>query len=177
MTALKVLVLDTSAYIQGFDPQTQSVYTVLRVREEIKGQYALMRFDNAVKTGRLQVLEPEKSYKEKIEEKTLTMGESHILSETDRDVLALGLQLKEKGFDPVIVSDDYSVQNMADIMELKHKSLATPGISRQFKWIIYCPGCKRTYDQPQIDGVCPVCGTELRRKPVNKKKIRQQGEI
>jgi UPF0271 protein len=122
-------------------------------------------------------VEPKESYLDIVEDESLRMGESQALSATDKQVLALGLQLRDEMLEPVIVSDDYSVQNMADALGLRHRGLATPGIKRQFTWTLYCPGCRREYAKPQPDDVCPICGTELKRRPSRKKDITRRDGV
>lgn len=174
---MAVLVLDTSAFIQGLDPVGGEMYTVPLVEGELRDEIALTRLRSSVAAGKLAVVEPEGRYVDLLEERTLEMGESQALSATDKQVLSLGLQLKEGGLDPVIVSDDYSVQNVAEALGLRHRGLATPGIRRRFTWTLYCPGCRREYGEPQPDGMCPVCGTPLRRKPKGKSRVRHQGAV
>jgi len=169
------LVLDSSAFIQGLDPQDEAAYTVPLVVEELREGLTTARLRIMESTGRLKVVEPEQGFLDIVEDESLRMGESHALSATDKQVLALGLKLRHEGLDPVIVSDDYSVQNMADALSLGHRGLATPGIKRRFTWTLYCPGCRREYSEPQPDDVCPVCGTGLKRKPVRKRRVRRRG--
>ena len=40
-------------------------------------------------------------------------GDFHKLSEADMQLLSLALQLKAEGYTPKIVTDDYSIQNVA----------------------------------------------------------------
>jgi len=171
------LVLDSSAFIQGLDPQNEAAYTVPLVVEELRDGFTAARLRSMEATGRLKVVEPEQRLLDVVEGEALRMGESHALSATDKQVLALGLQLRDDGLEPVIVSDDYSVQNMADALGLGHRGLATPGIKRRFTWTLYCPGCRREYSEPQPDDVCPVCGTGLKRKPVRKRRVTRRGGV
>jgi UPF0271 protein len=92
----------------------------------------------------------------------------------DALLLSLGLQLKSEGLKPVIVTDDYSIQNVSDRLGIGFRALTTHGIKRQFEWTIYCPGCRRTFPAPQPDGVCPVCGTELKRRPGRKRSLSER---
>ena len=166
--------MDTSAFITGYEVSDVEAehYTVQSVRDELSdGGLKKLRFDNAVRSGRLKVVSPELEYVEEAAKATSEMGEEGVLSEVDSRLLALGLQLKAEDLEPVIVSDDYSVQNIANKLGLGFKSLATPGIKRQFEWTVYCPGCRRTFRTPQPEGICPICGTKLKRRPVRKKKI------
>lgn len=170
----RVLVLDTSAFIMGFDVVEVESYTVPHVRDELKrGEYDKLRFDNAVRNGRLKVVSPEPGYVDEVRKAIAEMGEVGVLSESDSQLLALGLHLRAEGLEPVIVSDDYSVQNISSKLGMGFRSLATSGIRREFEWVVYCPGCYKTYADPQPEGICPICGTELKRKPGRKRPIRK----
>lgn len=171
------LILDSSAFIQGLDPQNEAAYTVPLVVGELRDGFIAARLRSMESTGRLKVVEPEEIYLGVVEDESLRMGESHVLSATDKQVLALGLQLMDMMLEPVIVSDDYSVQNMADALGLGYRGLATPGIKRQFTWTLYCPGCRREYAEPQPDDVCPICGTELKRRPSRKRGVTRRGGV
>ena len=73
-----------------------------------------------------------------------------------------------KEYDVTVISDDYAVQNLSDELGIKHKGLITRGIKKRFQWVHYCPGCWKYFDGPQEDNVCPICGTEVKRKPGKK---------
>lgn len=170
----RVLLLDTSAFIMGYEVADvdEEHYTVPAVREELMdGRLPKLRFDNAVRIGRLKVVNPDSKYIAEVGNKAIKMGEEGVLSNADIHILALGLHLRVDGFEPIIVSDDYSVQNVANSLSLGFRSFATPGIKRRFEWIIYCPGCHRTFRTSQPEDICPICGTGLRRRPGRKRKI------
>ena len=143
MSALKKLVLDTSAFIQGYtanDPETQ-LYTTHLVLDEIRDDMARIRVENWRQTGKLVVETPSEESLKHILSQAKRMGEAQALSETDISVLALTHQ---QG-DATLVSDDYSVQNLADELELSYTGMNTRGIKRRFQWIHYCPGCRKQY--------------------------------
>ena len=85
--------------------------------------------------------------------------------ETDVELLALALELKSKGYRPQVVSDDYSIQNVATQAGIEFLALATFGIKRLLEWIRYCPACHREYPANNSSKECLVCGTALKRKP------------
>ena len=173
----RVLLLDTSAFISGYEMLDASLehLTVPEVAEELReGSLTRLRLENAQRSGRLKIFFPEPKYLEEVETITLQLGEREVLSAADKQLLALGLQVKDGGGEPVIVSDDYSVQNTADRMSLGFQSLSTRGIQRRFEWTIYCPGCRRVFEEPQRGGVCPICGTQLKRKPGRKQSLREK---
>jgi endoribonuclease Nob1 len=167
----RVMVLDTSAFIAGFDPLTvpEKQYTVPEVKNElIAGSMTWMRFNAAVESGKLVIKNPKSSAFQEIKEASKKVGDMRYLSEADLQVLALALELKGSGYSPVIVTDDYSIQNVANKIGVEFTSLMTLGIKYRFKWILYCPGCYRKYPPDYKSKVCEVCGTELKRKPKKK---------
>jgi len=94
-----------------------------------------------------------------------------VLSKADTGVLALALELRTEGKTPIIVSDDYAVQNVAEGIGIAYQPLATLGIREKFSWTYYCPACYRRYTQADSQ-VCIVCGTKLKRKPVQKQAVK-----
>jgi UPF0271 protein len=166
-------VLDTSAFVVGLDPSSisEEQYTVPMVREEIiEGTMPWVRFKTAIESGKLKVRKPDKASLEKVKTTAANAGET-LLSETDQQVLALALQLKMSGYSPLIATDDYSIQNVANLMGIEFTSLATFGIRFQLKWIRYCPACHKKYPPDYKSKKCRVCGTELKRKPLSKSHI------
>ncbi len=165
---VKAIILDTSAFIMGYEAGdiNEKQYTVPTVLDELSdGSFPKIRLENAVVSGRLQIIVPEKESEEKIREALRRMGETGALSVTDKQILALGVQLERNDYAVVIVSDDYGVQNVANSLGLAFLSLATRGIKRRIEWQIYCPGCRKTFNEPQEDDLCPICGTPLKRRP------------
>jgi UPF0271 protein len=170
-----VIILDTSALIAGFDPLTVSEeqYTVPTVREElIADSLPLVRFNSAVESGKLKVKMPEESSVSKVKGSSKTVGDVLYLSEADLHVLALALELKNAGNSPSIVTDDYSIQNVAHQIGVDFTPLMTFGIRFRFYWILYCPACHHKYPADYKLKKCNVCGTELKRKPLTKKSVR-----
>jgi UPF0271 protein len=162
------VILDTSAFLVGFDPLSfsQDQVTVPKVKEEIKANsMTLVRFKTAVENGRLKVEAPSEEFLNRVKTSAATVGDSFFLSETDLQILALALELKAAGFSPQIVTDDYSIQNVATKMGIEFVALATFGIRRLLEWVRYCPACHREYDANYGSTKCIICGTELKRKP------------
>jgi UPF0271 protein len=162
------MVLDTSAFVAGLDPFTIREEQVAppKVEEEVKrNTLTKLRFATAVDSGRLKIFTPDEEFVTKVRSSATSLGDSFYLSETDLQVLALALEIKSRGEDPQIVTDDYSIQNVASQLGIGFVSLATFGIKRLLTWIRYCPACHRTYPANFKPTECPICGTELKRKP------------
>ena len=130
-----------------------------------------MRFNAAIENRKLTVRSPKNSVFQDIQEASRKVGDMRYLSEADFQVLALALELKGRGLSPVIVTDDYSIQNVANKIDVEFTSLMTFGIKFRFKWILYCPACYRKYPSDYKFKVCEVCGTELKRKPKKKTRL------
>jgi UPF0271 protein len=162
------MVLDTSAFLAGFDPfsVSEDQVTVPKVEEEIRGNsMTMVRFKTAVENGKVKVKTPSENFWNKIKASANKVGDSFFLSETDLQILAVALELKTEGYTPQIVTDDYSIQNVATQIGIEFVSLATFGIRRLLEWIRYCPACHREYPANYNSTTCPVCGTALKRKP------------
>ena len=160
--------LDTSAFLAGFDPfsVSEDQVTVPKVEEEIKGNsLTWVRFKTAVENNRVKVKTPSEEYWNRVKASANRVGDAFFLSETDLQILALALELKAEGCTSQIVTDDYSIQNVATQMGIDFVSLATLGIRRLLEWVRYCPACHREYPADYNSTTCSVCGTALKRKP------------
>ena len=153
------------------------------VEDEVKrNNMTLVRFITATESGRLKILEPSQKFLNQVKICAASVGDSYYLSLTDIQVLALALEIKAGGDITQIVTDDYSIQNVATKLGLGFVSLATFGIKRVLNWIRYCPACHRKYSANFKATECPICGTELKRKPqrnyqkVNSQKSQQQNQ-
>jgi len=164
----RVIVLDTSAFLAGFDPFSFSEMqvTVPKVEEEIKrNSMILVRFTTAIENGKVKVKAPTEESLNNTKKSANRVGDSFKLSETDIQLLALASELKTEGFTPQIVTDDYSIQNVATQLGIEFLALATLGIKRLLEWIRYCPACYRQYPDNCSTKECQICGTQLKRKP------------
>lgn len=172
----RVAVLDTSAFIAGLDPSSLNgeEYTVPMVREEMaESSMSEVRLETAVANGKLKVKVPNEEFVNRVKASATLVGDKLFLSQTDLQLLALSLQLKAEGYSPLIVTDDYSIQNVADQMGIGFVSLATLGIRLRLTWMRYCPACRREYSSDSIIKTCEVCGTKLKRKPLRSSRLSQ----
>lgn len=159
----------------GYDPLSVSgeQFTTSSVVSELHpGTNPYTRLELARETGKIKVHTPSTSALREIEEASRSVGDLTALSRADKDVLATALDLSRSGFSPKLVSDDYAVQNVADVLGLNYVSLTTFGIRYRFRWVLYCPACKRRYTPDAEITVCSICGTRLKRKVLRKKAVR-----
>jgi UPF0271 protein len=170
-----VLVLDTSAIIRGYMRYvTDAVkYTTPDVMNELSngsadadGHLPLMN------EASIQVRVPGAVFLRRVDETIESVGEGS-LSRTDRSLLALALELMGRGYNSVLVTDDYAIQNVAEKLGLAYKSYIEKGIRRRYEWRLICPGCLRQYSVSSTIEVCPVCGSTLKRRIVTSRKVGQ----
>ena len=162
----RALVLDTSAFIMGINPSVWDIptYTTPLVYEELRKEaLATQRVSASKEGGRLTILPPSRSSIQMVQEASQSLGEQATLSTTDQSILALALDLESASKEPLIISDDFAIQNVAEYLHIKYASLATRGIQRLLGWTFYCPACFRKYSIAR-PSVCRVCGTPLKRR-------------
>jgi len=170
--AKKALVLDASAFIAGIDSLAHEgeAYTTFEVAEELKSRRLKDRFETSLSLGRIRLREPNKRYLEDVKEASASTGDLLKLSKADVSILALALQLRDEGFNPTIVSEDYAVQNVAEHLGLKYEAL-TGKIKVKARWLIYCSACGRSFKSNFKGSKCPICGGEIKRKMLGKAEL------
>ncbi len=167
---MKVLVLDTSAFIMGLDPLglDDETYSVPDVAEELRDQSGpSYRLTLSSLSGKMKIQPPTEDSLREVVAHAKLLGDRLVLSKADSSILALAVDLKKSGRSPIIVSDDYAVQNVAEGMGIEYQSLSSLGIRQKFKWTYYCPACFKRYLTGDLQ-VCGICGTKLKRKPSRK---------
>ncbi|MCS7120966.1 MAG: hypothetical protein RMJ07_02365 [Nitrososphaerota archaeon] len=175
----KVIILDTSAFIAGFDPMNTNlpIYSVPAVGNELtEGSLPKIRFDASVQKRKINIMQPDVIFIEMVKEISEEIGDLTHLSDSDVQILALAAKLKSDGYLPTIITDDYSIQNVARQMGICFEPLLTFGIRFHFKWLLYCPGCRKKYQPDYRKPVCEICGTQLKRKPLQKTLLQRRME-
>ncbi len=104
---------------------------------------------------KVTVASPSKGGMEKVMEAALESGDSERLSPTDMGLLALALDEKA-----TILTDDYSIQNLAMGLGIDYKGVMFPEITKRVSWRYRCVGCGRRYEDHS--DVCEICGSKLR---------------
>lgn len=109
----------------------------------------------------LKTATPTQQSVEIVREAAKSSGDISFLSSTDIDVIAIALEVKG-----VILSDDYSLQNVASKLNIAFKPCGLKGIEKQIKWEFRCRACGlRRSERVEF---CPVCGHVMTRYPVQK---------
>ena len=168
-----IYVLDSSAFMFGFSISSSAVaYTTEEVIQEVsRNRFVQVKIDAYILQGSLKVISPPSEYLSKISLATADTADLKVLSKTDLSIIALALYLKENmDKELVLITDDYSLQNIAYVLGIKFKSMTVRGITKKIKWMIYCPACGKVFKDSKMS-ICPICGHELRRKAVEKESI------
>lgn len=148
------LVLDTSAILSGLSFEG-AIYVTSSVLREARNLGMDPRMESLVES-KARILEPRERDLKRVVDAARKTGDEANLSRTDLEVLALALQLGA-----AVVSDDYSIQNVATKLGLRYRPATLPGIRERRDWTFRCRGCGRFFDGKT--DVCPVCGSRVRR--------------
>jgi UPF0271 protein len=165
----RAYVLDASAFmIGGIEFSSDDFYTTESVIKEVKATVIQKsRVEGLVASNALKVSSPQSKYLDLARSRSIELGESTNMSSTDLEIIALALELASGGHDVTIITDDYSVQNIAASFGLKWSGIKYSGITRLIRWKMICDLCKyETYDAG--NKTCPRCGSKMRRKPIIK---------
>jgi UPF0271 protein len=148
-------VLDTSAILSGKDlPADSELYSSPKILDELKHGRMKRRLDFLIESG-LKVLSPSKDSLAEVASAAEGSGDISRVSEADLEILALAKELAA-----TLLTDDYSIQNLASILLVEYKGISQDGITETLKWRIRCKGCGRYWET--MHPACPVCGSELK---------------
>ena len=151
-------VLDASVFIYGFQV-SGNMYTVPEVTRELKSYETAIVLQEFLKEG-LKIEPPLKTDVEIVTEKAKSTGDYLRLSQADIDLLAKALELSG-----TLVTDDYSIQNVAALLGIETQPIQQARIKRVLTWRRRCVGCGRLYES---EAICPVCGSDVKVKPVKR---------
>lgn len=166
----KIFVLDASAIIGGFYSNRISNYTTSGAILEIKDFKSKLLLESAIENEHICVDEPDEEDITKINAIIKSSGDILRLSDVDKNIVALALKYKKKGFEPIVLTDDYSMQNTLKTIDIPYKSVLTEGIKEVINWVKKCKGCKKIYpsDYPFED--CEICGSLIFKKKIKNRK-------
>jgi UPF0271 protein len=109
----------------------------------------------------LEVVSPAEDALGRVREAAADTGDDARLSAADADCVALVLELGG-----VLVTDDYSMQNVCSRLGVPYRPFLQGGIGREVRWGLRCRGCGRRFGKGEVKGEeCPVCGSGLRQVP------------
>jgi UPF0271 protein len=145
-------VLDTSLFFIEY-PVSGDLFTTPSVVEELVDLRSRCRFESLLASG-LRVAGPSDGGIERVRRAAEKTGDTDKLSATDRDLLALALDLGA-----TLYSDDFAIQNVAHELGVATTPVQQRGAKKRL-WKFRCSGCRRFY---RASGECPVCGSPIKR--------------
>jgi len=150
-------VLDASGILRsGLDFSDSGYLMTNGVLEEVEQESARTAVDAAIEMGLIEVREPGEDSIAKVREAAEESRALEKLSENDVSVLALALETGS-----IIVSDDYNIQNISRILNIRYEKTVHPGIRRKVNWTRVCEGCGKDGE----GDVCEICGSRMKRVP------------
>ena len=147
-----MLVLDTSALFSMDAPPDGDYVCPPGVLKELE------RYDDprlALWGDMLRVSDCTAESLARVAEAARRTGDDGRLSPVDSTVLALALDVGG-----TILSDDYSIQNVARVLGLEFRAVGTAGIKKVVRWNYQCVGCGKWYKSRMDE--CPVCGSPMK---------------
>ena len=170
-----IYIFDTNIFLTGIDFNVIEgiIYTTPSIIEELKAsrykeknRNILNKINVAIETKKLNIKSPKNNYIIKIREKSKKTGDFNALSDADKELIALTLELtEEQGEQVKIYSNDYSVENLCSELNIPFSPLFKDGIDSKIIWEIYCPFCKNIHKAEEYNKICEICGSKLRRRP------------
>ena len=156
--ASNIFILDSSAFYAGFYRSLYSkFYTTTFILQEIKHLLkSSITLDFLISTGALVIQDPTKESVDKIIYTANISGDIKKLSQADISIISLAYQLSR-----TLISDDYSVLNVSNLLKIKTISLSNGGIVTLRKWKNFCKTCNKQY-APNIKE-CEICGNATKR--------------
>lgn len=170
---LSILILDTSAILSGkfINIEDAKLLTTPSVSNEINpGGRDYQIFQNLKEKG-LTIQQPSEKSIMKIKEIINKTGDSGRLSDTDIEILALAYEKKFERIKVTILTDDYSIQNVANEIGIYFETISQLGITKKFKWTYRCRGCGKKFKENI--SICPICGADIKNAISNKENLKK----
>lgn len=159
-------VLDASAIINGFKINSNNNYTVPEITSEIKDLKSKLTFDMLIEEGNLIIQDVPNKYISSVNDVISMSGDILRLSMPDIKLISLACMLQDEGKNVKVISDDYTIQNTLNIMEIPYSGVMTEGIKGIYNWKKVCEGCKKEYDDDYPFDDCEICGSRIFKKRI-----------
>lgn len=156
------VILDASAFYAGIPFSGSSrFYTTTKVFDEIKHiRKSFAVLETLLDAGNLRLKDPSADYLRDAKKLARQSGDLVKMSEADLSIVALALEFK--ALDPLIITDDYAIANVAKPAGIKVSFVMSKGVAKVGRWVRYCSACGVVYGFNTRN--CRVCGNKLRAK-------------
>ncbi len=168
----QVFIIDTSAILSGKPINIDNVIIVTTpaVSDEFSPGGRDFRTFELLKEIGLAIHAPSKDAIDCVKKTAQETGDNRRLSLADIEIVALAIDINKKpDQEATILSDDYSIQNVASTLDIKFQGFLQKGITKKFKWVSRCPWCGKQFNE--IKKICPICGTATKSSLSQKKNL------
>ncbi|MFQ5710183.1 MAG: NOB1 family endonuclease [Candidatus Geothermarchaeales archaeon] len=146
-----------------------SLYTTPQIIGEVRESLREALIRSRVEGRAIIIREAEPKYVKRALAEADKMGDRRVLSEADVSLLALFLEMCDQGEGPVLLTDDYALQNIASSLGLEVQTIVGRKIREIIIWKVYCPLCNKSFSPDFRGDRCPECLTPLTRKAISKR--------
>jgi len=159
-------ILDSSFFLSGFQLPDGELYTVPQVVDEVRPGRKELGFASALG---LSIRSPDEKFILTVQETAEKSGDISRMSLVDLSLVALAFELNG-----TLLTDDYSMQNTAQLLGVHFKPLGQKGITRVETWYFRCRYCGKYQNKKYPD--CPICGGPMKttRRPPNSMKMNNE---
>ena len=168
----QVFVIDTSAILSGkpIHFNNKKIVTTPAVSDELNPGGRDFRTFELLKATGLAIHAPSKEAINHVQKTAQKTGDDSRLSLADIEIVALAIDINnDPDQEATILTDDYSIQNVASTLRIQFQAFSQNGITKKYKWVSRCPGCKKQFNE--ITKICPICGTIIKSSVLYKKKL------
>ena len=167
----EVFILDFAALINP--PTKGRKITTSLVLKEVLNEVEKSIVQARVESGDIEIMDPKSDFLQEASEAAIRTGDFPVLSNPDLSLIAIALELKYKGLSPMILTNDFAIQNVCKFLKIRVKPVGSVGIREQIVWIRICPVCRKKYPMDYHRDTCPECGSKLTRKATTKLILRK----
>lgn len=158
-----IYIIDSSAVLSGkpLPLDQEQCWTAEEISNEFSVGGSSYRMFQYLREKGLSLHHPTEESKKMIHDTIKRMGEGFRLSSADQAILALAVDVRNvEKKKAIILTDDYSIQNIASVLNIAFQPILQTGITKTFKWIRRCRGCGRILSNDESD--CKICGSPAR---------------
>ncbi len=162
-----IYLLDAAALFASYQlmlPPNVSAVTTSDVLREVRDAESYRSVELSLSAGKLAIVEVDEVLIDEAVRVVSELGEVGKLSKADLSLAALMVKYSREGCYTVVVTDDYSLQNVAAYLNLYVLGVKRGVISRVVKYLVVCEACGF---RGVSEDYCPVCGGRMVRKPIH----------
>ena len=166
---MTIVIYDTSAIIRGIlnvksIKYAYTTHSVLKELRKCRANYT--KVIALIEANILEVISPSKNFVKRVKEKATQLGELGKISDTDLEIIALAMSLKNREEDILVMTNDFAIQNILSHLNIKYKSVGLKEIKESREYVYECKNCHAKYETKY--SFCPKCGGRVVTKIIRK---------